>query len=326
METSTAATDSAVDVDLGFDEESVVKDTRVEQWLNEWRLPFELDQQFPIARVKVETAVQIREEAHRAPSSTVDQYFTHMKHGAIFPPVVVSSNGLLVDGNTRLEAARRNGLKTFPAYKVKFPHLGMAKMIGAALNQMGGDRLTDEEIVTAAEAMMAEQYGDEAIARTLGRSVSHVRNVRRDRMFRQSAERTGVANLTVPKAAQRILAGIQHDEPFKAAVEVVSRAKPSAKDISTLVNKIEQTRSDADALATIRTIESQWGPLAGPPPNQKSVSRTKAKAALKHVRALLELAEAQPIEVVQADDQEAAEVWRRLSTVSAQVVALYVKP
>lgn len=316
----------AVEKALQFEDESMVRDTRIEGLLDEWKLPYELEQSFPLAKVKIENATQIRDEAHRAPSDNVEQYTTHMKHGAIFPPIVLGTNAMLVDGNTRVEACRRLGRKTFPAYKVKFPHLGMAKMIGAALNQMGGDRLSNEEIVNAAEVMMTEGYGDEAIARTLGRSVSHVRNVRRDRTYREAAERTGVDSLPIQKAHQRVLAAIQHDEPFKAAVELIARAKPSVKDTSALVDRIDKTRSDAEALAQIHAIETQWGPVTGPPPNPRSLSRSRAKKALRHVRDLLAEAEASPAAVVLPDDAEAAALWQRLGTVVTNVLALYVKP
>jgi len=320
-------TATAAREDLDFeDETALIRDTRIEQLLEEWRLPFDLDQQFPLARLRIDDATQIRSEAHRAPATTGDQYVTHMKHGASFPPIVVGTNAMLVDGNTRVEACRKLGMKTFPAYKVKFPQLGIARMIGAALNQMGGDRLSEEEIVVAAEVMMGEGYGDEAIARTLGRSVSHVRNVRRDRTFRDAATRTGVSNVAVPKAVQRVLASIPHDEPFKAAVEAVGRAKPAVKDVIALVDRISKTRSDAEALAAIRATEEQWGPVTGPPPHPRSLSRSKAKQALKTVRALLDFAEADPACVVLPDDAEAAELWRRLGVVVVQVQALYVKP
>lgn len=316
------ATATAIPLELG--EDTVTRDTRVETLLDDWNLPYELDQQFPLSKLRLEDATQIRSEAHRAPASTVEQYVTHMRHGAKFPPIVIAAkNYMLVDGNTRVQASRKLGLKTFPAYKVTFPVLNHARLIGAALNQMGGARLSDEEIVIAAEAMMAESYGDEAIARTLGRSISHVRNVRRDRIYREAAERVGVAHLPMPKAVARALAGIQHDEPFKAAVEVVVRAKPSAKDATALVNKIEQTRSDADALSTIRTIEQQWGPVTGPPPTPRSMSRTHAKKALVHVKALLDVGEASPADLMLPENPDARDLWQRLSTLTTNVLALY---
>jgi hypothetical protein len=217
--------------------------------------------------------------------------------------------------------------RTFPAYKVKFTILGQAKMLGAALNQMGGYRLTEEEIVVAAEAYLREGYKDEAIARALGKSMTHIRNVRLDRVYREAAERTGVAQIDVPKQVRRQLAGIQHDEPFRAAVEAYSQAKPAAKDISGLVDRIENTRSDAEALATIQETLKQWGPIAGAPPNSaKSTSTTRGKQALASIRKLLELAEARPDEVVLPDHADAKDLWQRLSVVVTQVLAYYVKP
>jgi ParB-like chromosome segregation protein Spo0J len=321
-----SATASAVDIGLEFDEDAdAVRDTRIEHLLEAWNLPFELEQQFPLMRLKMEDAVQIREQPHRAPKVTVEQYVTHMKHGAIFPPIVVASNGMLVDGNARVDACRLLNRKTFPAYKVKFPQLGMAKMIGAALNQMGGDRLSDDEIIVAAEAMMAESYADEAIARTLGRSISHVRNVRRDRAFREAAERIGLSEIRVPKAMMRVLAGISHDEPLKAALELVTRANPAAKDVAHLVNSIEKTRSDAEALAVIQQTETQWGPVTGPPPTPRPLNRSKAKKALSHVKTLLDLGE-QPNDLVMPGNVASAELWTRLNRLATTVVALYAVP
>ena len=309
-----------------FDEEDATtmsRDTRIEALLKEWNLSFELVDQFPVSKVRFELAAQIRAEAHIAPKSMVDEYVTHMKHGAVFPPIVVSDKGVLVDGNTRLEAARRNGIKSFPAYKVKFGHLGQAKMLGAALNQMGGDRLTDDEIVLAAEAMMDERYPDDVIARHLGRSVSHVYNVRKDRTYRQVAERTGMTHIELPKAVQRLLAGIHHDEPFKATVEAVAQAKPALKDVSTLVKKIEATRSDADALATIDATVQDWGPVTGPPAGKgKSLSRSKDKKALALAKTLVALTD-DPAELVMEHANDATGIWQKLNTLTTNVLALY---
>jgi len=313
-------TAEAVETALGF--EDTVRDTRIEHLLEDWKLPYELDQNFPLSRLKIEEASQIRAEAHRAPKVTVEQYVTHMKHGANFPPIVVATNAMLVDGNARVEACRGLGRKTFPAYKVKFPHLGMAKMIGAALNQMGGDRLSDEEIVVAAEAMMDESYSDEAIARTLGRSVSHVKNVRKDRVFRAALERTGLGEVRFPKQVVRALADIQHDEPFKAAVEVVKRHSPSAQDAKQLVDAIDKTRSDAEALAAIRTMDEKWGPVSGPPPRPRSLSRSNAKKALSCVKDLLDLGK-EPGDLVMPGNDEARQLWVRLTNLATNVQALY---
>lgn len=314
---------AVLDTDQESDDHTAIRDTRVEHLLDEWKLPYELDQQFSLSRVTIDPNTQIRNEVRRAPKSTVEQYVVHMRHGAIFPPLVVTSAGQLVDGNTRLAACKELKRKTFPVYKVKFPHLPIAKMMAAALNQLGGDRLSEDEIVIAAEAMMAQGYGDEAIARTLGRSVNHVRNVRKDRVFREAAERTGLGGaIKLPKATQRILASIQHDEPFKAAVSLVQRTNPSMKDTTALVQRIDKTRSDAEALSTIQAVEAQWGPVAGPPPERQSLSRTHAKKALVHAKALLVLGE-DPAKLVLPDHGDSLQTWEQLNALATKVVAAY---
>jgi len=306
---------------LDDDEDATMRDTRIEALLDEWGLPYELDLNFPLSRLKLEPATQIRAKDHQAPTSTVEEYTTHMRHGAVFPPIIVSATNILVDGNTRIAAAQRLARKTFAAYKVKFAQLGQAKMLAAAINQMGGDRLTEDEIVAAAEIMLEAGHGDEAVARWLGRSISHVRNVRKDRTFREAAERTGLANVKLPKQTQRTLASIAHDEPFRAAVEIVAQAKPSTKDVSELVKQIEQTRSDADALAAIQTVAAKWGPVTGPPPRQ-SLSKSHAKKALRLVNDLLAISE-NPPDFVMPDNAEAATSWKRLNALSTKVSALY---
>jgi ParB-like chromosome segregation protein Spo0J len=318
-------TDQVFELDSDTEEDTVaVRDTRVEALLDQWSLPYELEQDFALTKIKREGATQIRLEAHQAPAQAVDEYMTHMKHGAIFPPIVISHQGYLVDGNTRLAAANRLGRKTFAVYKVKFAHLGQAKMIGAALNQMGGDRLTEEEIVAAAEVMMKDSYGDEAIARTLGRSVSHIRNVRKDRTYRDAANRTGLSHLKIPKPTQRILANIAHDEPFRAAVEAVVQAKPSTKDVSALVNRIEETRSDADALAAIQTVTTNWGPVTGAPPNKKSLSKSQARKGLALAKQLVKLGADPGMLVV--SDAEAIAIWQQVVSIATHVVALSTRP
>lgn len=307
---------------LPIGDEDMGRDTRIEQLLSEWNLPFELDPAYPLNRLKIEDATQIRLAPHRAPSATVDQYVTHMKHGANFPPIVVGSNAMLVDGNARVEAANKTGRRTFPAYKVKFPHLGLAKIVAAALNQMGGDRLTEDEIVVAAEAMMGEGYADEAIARTLGRSASHIRNLRKSREFEETVTRLGLTALEVPKAVGRVLANIQHDLPFEAALRAVAEQKPSIKAIGQLVDKIEKTRSDADAMAIITAEKEKWGPVTGPPPQPRSLTKSQGKKALAHVEALIELGKDNPENLV-LHGNEAHTAWLGLSVLATRVLALY---
>jgi hypothetical protein len=128
--------------------------------------------------------------------------------------------------------------------------------------------------------MMRENYTDDAIARTLGRSVQMVRNYRRERRYRDAADRTGVAELPVSRSAQRHLADVTHDEPFKAAVELVAKAKAAPKDVQELVQDVSSARSERQELEIVGEYRKKWKP-AGPPPRRTAPTRAALAAARK---------------------------------------------
>ena len=231
------------------------RDLRIESLLREWNIPFEFDQDFPVGKLDADyNDSQVREVNHRAPQENVNEYAIQMRAGAIFPPMVATHNRRLIDGNTRKGACETNGVETFPVYLVKLPQASYGPMIGAALNQMGGKRLTDEEAFAAAETMIRNGHADEAIARTLGKSARSIRNYRRQTRYKDAAERTGVSEVKVTATAQRALAGIKLDEPFKEAVQLVSAVKLPPRDVQDLVEKIESTHSETQALEVIEEV------------------------------------------------------------------------
>jgi ParB-like chromosome segregation protein Spo0J len=268
------------------------EDTRIEGLLTEWGLKFDYDEAYPLRKIDAEHEdSQVREQAHRAPRETTDEFTTQLRgqiqQGRIhFPPIVCTHNGRLIDGNTRKAAAEANGLETFPVYLVKLDRADQGKVLGAALNQMGGRRLTAEEALAAAEKMMNDDISDEAIARTLGRSVDMVRNYRKERMFRETAKRVGIKeDAPVKRSVQRVLADVKHDEPFRAATEVVVETKASASDAKALLAEIGEARSEAEELEVIEKHRAKLRP-SGPPPPRKA-SHSAAKRAGQRLDALL---------------------------------------
>src|SRR5262245_20844543 len=93
-------------------EEEVARDTRIEAILDRWGLTYELQQEFPLRRLKIADETQARTAEHRQPTASVDEYAVHMRNGAQFPPILVATNGMLIDGNTRVAAGERVGLDT----------------------------------------------------------------------------------------------------------------------------------------------------------------------------------------------------------------------
>jgi ParB-like chromosome segregation protein Spo0J len=297
--------------------------------LTEWNLDFDFDAEYPLRKIDADyNESQVRLPDHRAPSDTVTEFTTQMggqlQLGRLtFPPLVLTHNGRLIDGNTRKAAAEQNGLETFPVYLVRLPRPDHGLMIGAALNQMGGKRLTAEEAFAAAEKMMRENYADEAIARTLGRSVQSVRNYRRERRYHDAADRTGVTSLTIGRQAQRHLADINHDEPFKAAAQLVAATKVAPKDVQELVGKVSSARSEREEIEIVDEYRKKWKP-SGPPP-QRTAPNKAALAAARKVDAVLAIVAPAAELAPTALRGDLEPKWRKLRDLADQVIAAFAE-
>jgi ParB-like chromosome segregation protein Spo0J len=305
------------------------EDTRIEGLLQEWGLGFDFEPEYPLRKVDADYEdAQVRELSHRAPQETTEE-FTNQMRGQLqqgrllFPPVVLTHNGRLIDGNTRKAAAERLGLETLAAYLVKLDRPDQGKVLGAALNQMGGRRLTAEEAFAAAEKMMRDGAADEAIARTLGRSVESVRNYRREKRYREAAERTGVKDLPVTRSVQRVVADVTHDEPFKAAVELAAATKATKRDVQELVRDVAEARSEREELEVIERHRKKLKP-SGPPPPRRA-SHTAARQAGRKLDALLAVvapaAELAPA-ALRADLEPK---WQRTRDLAEQVLAAFAE-
>lgn len=306
-------------------DEDLRRDLRIEGLLRDWSISFEFDPEFPVKKMDSEwDDSQVRRIEHRAPQENVNEYATQMRAGAIFPPMVATHNRRLIDGNTRKGACDMNGIETFPVYLVKLPQASYGPMIGAALNQMGGKRLTDEEAFLAAETMIRNGHADEAIARTIGKSAQSIRNYRRQTRFKDAAERTGVGEVKVTATAQRALSDIKLDEPFKEAVQLVSTAKLPPRDVQDLVDKIADTRSEAQALEVIQQIRTKVAP-AGPPPHKRNPTKAATQAGRQVDVFLAKVAEP-PGELAPATLRADLEPkWKRLHELAGAVLLAFAE-
>jgi len=304
-------------------ESDLRRDMRTESLLRDWNIPFEFDPEFPVNKLDANyDESQVREIKHRAPQENVNEYAIQMRAGAMFPPMVATHSRRLIDGNTRKGAAETIGLETFPVYLVKLPQASYGPMIGAALNQMGGKRLTDEEAFLAAETMIRNGHADEAIARTIGKSAASIRNYRRQTRYKDAAERTGVGEVKITATAQRALADIKLDEPFKEAVELVSTAKLQPRDIQDLVEKIADTRSEAQALEVIQDVRTKVAP-AGPPPHKRNLTKAATQAG-RQIDAFLAKVKVPPGELAPTSLRAELEPkWIRLSGLCSEVLLAF---
>lgn len=323
--TSTLETPVPVDIDPRM------AGIQIEAKLRDWNLTYDYDPDFALAEIRVVDWTQVRTAEHIADKDTLAEFRTQMTQGAVYPPLVVMEPDVLVDGNHRVTAAKGLHRKTFPAFVVKFNSVDLAKSFAAAVNQMGGRRLTTQEAYQAAVTMMARGMADEAIAREIGRAPSSVRDMRRQNEFTQrSAAIPELARLMeqapVPAKAQMKLATITHDPAFAEAVKVVAETRAPAQTVSEIVQAATSARNDADAIIAIRRKRAELAP-AGPPPHRVTVPQAVRNCRM-WLGGILKFRENATILLDTQSDEtraKAMEQWKQVASLAAEMIDLYGK-
>jgi ParB-like chromosome segregation protein Spo0J len=301
-----------------------IPNPQAESIFNRWGLNFELLPDFRIADIQDSPGQQVRFRANIANDDIVEEYFEQFSNGSVFPPVVLAYPGTIIDGNTRLAMARKAGLETFPVYMVRVSSLDLAKALGAALNQIGGVRLTSDEAYQAAVDMMGEnlKFTDAQIAQITGKAAWQVKNWRAEQDAAQHAQRTETAAsfAAVPKTQHKTLAKVVQDAPFAAAVKLAgSRRLPNAT-VKRMVEDIVKAPSEQEALSVVEAVGVE-NP-AGGPGGGAVVRNQKAR----HMRMVLpQVINLRPPEELYEADKAAEDekLWREVRRVADGQLAYY---
>lgn len=299
-------------------------DSKVESLLRDWNLRFDLAE-----AVEIDTIVQVSEQqaravAHRALPENVEQYYEQMKNGAQFPPIVLREPRIMLDGNTRIAAAKKLGLQFFPAYIVHdITTADMARALSAAINQTGGVRLTNTEAQDVALEML---YGDlkfpvQTVARYVGRSPAQINRWRKQTEVLKHAERLGITEQAKAISANQRekLAGVQFDEPFRRLVDVVAGSKPPNSELTTLIKEIEKATSEADAINLVESASVDWRPTG---PAGRVVRNEKARRARMLIPQLLHMRATDVFDPEKADEDRM--MWENLRNQVEDVLRAFV--
>lgn len=305
---------------------NTARSPQIEGLFDAWNLRWELVEEYPLADIRTEQAVQVRDIAHQADAGRSEEYFNQFTAGAAkFPPITIRrGTNELVDGNTRLAMAERAKLHRYPAYLVDLVSADFAMVLGAALNQMGGKRLEPNEANKAAVAMMGGdiRFSDAQIAAAVGRSASQVRQwrIELDAGHRAEALNVDDAMDKLSPAVRRTLGRVKLDEPFKAITRLTAESQPAKSDLNALVKEIDAAGSEAEALTLISDASRQWrptGPLKG-----KAVVNGKAQRMRMVLPQVLNLAP--PADVYEpAFAARDLGMWKAVQDVCGKMIAHY---
>jgi hypothetical protein len=229
---------------------------QIEAMLTARSINFDFEPNVRIEDIRMAEGFQVRYDKNRAPKDQVDKYAVAMKHGAVFPAIVLNEHLERIDGNTRLEARIKNGDQVVPAYICNGLTPLEARSLSVELNQSNGLAMTDEEIRSFVEGAVRE--GQTADLRTLAR-MTGVRDSKIARWIAESqfvarALDEGIEQRTIdqlPGTARAALQAAKMATVFRAATQLAADAKLKVAEVKKLVSIANAAPSEAEALRII---------------------------------------------------------------------------
>lgn len=238
-----------------------MKDLRTEKLLTDLRVEYEYVPEQPISELASDPRTQVRSKENQAPISEVERYYKLFQAGADFPPVVITKDGRLIDGNTRWGAYHRARRTTIPAYVCDVTSDFVARRIGVELNSVHGRRMDKSELV----AWLASGNGNvtaEDAARITGWSTRNVSRVRGALRFDERRRRLDIPHVTLPEAVREALVKVTDPDCFRALTVLSNEAGLSASEVNEVlrdVNDLSLT-DPRGALSVIQTLRSDRKP------------------------------------------------------------------
>jgi hypothetical protein len=226
--------------------------------------------QYDLSQLSVDRRVQVREPKHYAPKDAVEQYAIQMGETE-FPPIVVTSDGWIVDGNTRVGARLKRKEKFNPALVLDVVYNNATErqrddlhVLAATLNSQNGTRLTAKEARNAAAWFIERGVKPELIARAIGLRPSSITAVRKEIEASKKLAKVGMDDNGDLKGASLRALGAKdvinlNDVPFKELASLAGDAGLNASEIVAAAKAARETGSDSGALEYLAKEREEFG-------------------------------------------------------------------
>jgi len=226
--------------------------------------------QFDLTQLDPSRRVQVREPQHYAPKDSVQRYAVQMGE-SIFPPIVVTSDGWIVDGNTRVGAKLFRKEKFSPAVVLDVAWRGSNTKqqdelvaLAATLNATNGVPLTAKETREVASRLVSLGWKTEEIGRAIGLKAASVTQVKREIAAAAKLRRVGLdPNGAMRGASLRALGSLGvlelNDVPFKELATLSADAGLNAGEITGLAKEMKETGSDEGAIDRAHAVRTELG-------------------------------------------------------------------
>jgi hypothetical protein len=222
-----------------------------------------LEQEFDLTAIDPEGRVQVRIDKNNAPREMVERFAGQMSF-SVFPPIVVTTDARIIDGNTRYRARRKRGERYSPALIVPIKWDGAEdemkvrlEYLGLALNNSNGKALDRTERRRMVRDALGLGMSNQQIVMTVGFPAPTVNAIRHELNAETKLERVGLkkpdAEAGVKDAALRALgkAVDLNDKPFTEVAVLTLDAGLTGPEIKALAASVREAGSDTLALERI---------------------------------------------------------------------------
>lgn len=208
----------------------------------------ELDAEYDLTRIDRSERVQARLDKNNAPAEMVEK-FVHQMSFSQFPPFVVTSDGVIVDGNTRCKARLEREERFTPVLVVPVAFHGAdddtirrLEYLGLALNSSNGKQLTRAEQRRMVKEAFAIGMSGRQITATVGLRPALVASIRTELVGEERLQRAGFDPEGMKSTPLRALGRIHEmSEPvFVEFAALAVNADLSSSEISALAASIRE--------------------------------------------------------------------------------------
>lgn len=229
---------------------------------------YQFEPEFDLTRLSPNRRVQVRDSEHYAPKATAEQFAVQIGERPL-PPIVVTADNWIVDGNTRV-AARQHRKEKFQsalvidiAFEKAAPdQRALLHALAATLNQQNGVRLTPKEVRAVAAQLVGLGWKIEQIGRAIGCKSATVSLVKRELNAQAKFGKVGLKVEDVKLGASLRALGAEavvaiNDKPYREIASLAIDAGLNATEITETAKEIRALSSDSAALSKLDTMRKE---------------------------------------------------------------------
>lgn len=229
--------------------------------------------QYDVTKLSRDRRVQARDYASTgkgfAPKEEVDRYAVAMAH-SVFPPVIVTKDEWLIDGNTRVGARIQRKEKFHPAVILDLDFGASSTeeqekifALAVTLNAQHGKNLTKRERRAAVVTLIDLGWNNAQIERRVGIPNTEINKMRKvieakTRLTSLDVTANGNLSVTAQAALGEAKTLLLNDDPYKALATLVMDAGLNASEVKAISKEILALGSDTEKLGRLDAIRGEF--------------------------------------------------------------------